>query len=136
MAFSPLLVDLTEYIEANTSLVSDQDLFASILPDITDPCVALLEYKGAAGLETMGAGTLPAISVPKFQVISRATDYLTSHNNAWEVHRALIAISNTTINSVPYLRVQPLQTEPFFLERDDSRRVYFCCNYMPYREIT
>lgn len=138
---SYLLDDIAvTYLPNNTPLVFGENLFASLLPDVGDDTVnSVNEYPGMKGKDVFGASNpLPAISMPKIQVISRGLeeDYLTVRENAYIIWNALLLITNLSINGTLYQRVESIQSEPFFLQRDDSRRVYFCCNYQIYRSPT
>lgn len=142
MTTTYLLDDIAQtYLPANTPFVFGSNLYASLLPDFSpDTSSVVNEYGGMKGHHTMGMDNsgLPAISTPRIQVLCRGDkdDYLTPRENAYIIWKALLSIANLTINGTLYERIESIQSEPFFLERDDTRRVFFVCNYQVYRSVT
>lgn len=132
MAF---LDDLGTYVDTNTSLTLGTDLFLSLMPDTPDNVVALYESTGGVvPVSTMGSTNLPQIERPELQVIVRNTSYSTGRalaNTLWEL---LTAVSNTTIESTLYHRIESTSS-PFVFDRDDSRRVLFSCNFNVMKEL-
>jgi len=130
-----LLDDLGTYVDTNTSLTLGTDLFLSLMPDTPDNVVALYESTGGVvPVSTMGSTNLPQIERPELQVIVRNTSYSTGRtlaNTLWEL---LTAVSNTTIESTLYHRIESTSS-PFVFDRDDSRRVLFSCNFNVMKEL-
>lgn len=132
MAF---LDDLGAYVDTNTALTLGTDLFLSLMPDTPDNVVALYESTGGVvPVSTMGSTNLPQIERPELQIIVRNTSYSTGRtlaNTLWEL---LTAVSNTTIESTLYHRIESTSS-PFVFDRDDSRRVLFSCNFNVMKEL-
>ena len=124
-----LLEDLGGYLDTQLgSLTLGTNLFYSLLPETVDNCVALYENGGAPPNFTMGSTNLPKLERPQLQAIVRNTSYSTGRALAEDVYRILTAISNQTINSNSYLRVEALSV-PSVIERDTNRRVVFSVNF-------
>ncbi len=128
-----LLEDLAQTYLPTTglSLTFGTNLFGGIMPTNPDACTAVFEYSGGAPQFVMGSSNpSPAISMPNVQVLVRVNEdsYLTGRALIANVAKKLELITNTSVNSTLYFRVQRRQ-DPFMLHRDPSRRVYFCCNF-------
>jgi hypothetical protein len=109
------------------SLAFGTNLFAGLMPNSPDECVALFEYPGGPPDYVFGPDSLPAISSPRIQVLVRDTKYALGRPLIENVVRALETIVNQTVNGTYYERVERLQ-EPYLLHRDAARRVFFACN--------
>lgn len=133
MATTYLLDDMEVYLSgAGLGLTFGTNFYASMLPDASDTpdtILVIFEYAGEAPEYMMGPRSLPAISQPHLQVVTRDVNYQAARADCESATRALEAIVNTTINTTFYQRVERLQ-DPFFMQRDAVRnRVYFVCNF-------
>ena len=128
-----ILDDIGGYINTNTSFTLGTDFFLSLLPDTPDNCVALFESGGVAPQYTQGSTGTPVIERPELQVITRHTSYETGRANANTVYLLLTAITNATINSNLYYRIEAAAS-PAMFQRDDSRRVLFTTNFNVMRD--
>ena len=117
---------------AGLSLTFGTNLFAGLLPDQPDNAVSVFEYPGEMPEYTMGPNTLPVWSMPRAQVVVRNLSYPAGRSIIEDIARALEAMTNQTINSASYLRVERLQ-DPFLMHRDNSRRVFFAVNFRIHR---
>lgn len=137
MTTTYLLDDIETYIVADvaTNYTFGTNLFAGLMPDTPDKCSVLFEYEGGAPDYVFGASnSLPAISYPHLQVVSRDTSYAGSRTDANTICALLEGIVNQTINGTFYFRIARLQ-DPFFMHRDKVKnRVYFACNYEVFRQ--
>lgn len=123
------LEDLGGYLDTQLAgLTLGTNFFYSLLPETVDNCVALYENSGAPPNFTMGSNNLPKLERPQVQALIRNTSYTTGRDLAENVYRALTQISNQTINSNSYLRVEALGV-PSVIERDTNRRVLFSVNF-------
>ena len=124
-----LLEDLGGYLDTQlASLTLGTNLFYGLLPETVSNCVALYENAGAPPNFTMGSNNLPQLERPQLQAIIRNTVYATGRSLAEDIYRVFTQISNQTINSNVYLRVEALGV-PAVLQRDSSTRVLFTCNF-------
>ena len=134
-----LLADLGTYLNAQGvgDLGATSPTLAHIhlvmLRDTPDRAIALIQLPGMGPVETMNDG-LPTLVRPRLQVFTRwdDEDYEGSLTLARSVYNTLGAISNDTINSVLYQRIEPVD-EPAVFDRDDEDRVVFVCNYQVWR---
>lgn len=82
------------------------NLFIGIMPNSPDVCVSLYEYAGSPPLEVLrdNAATLER---PSVQVMVRASrnDYPTARDLIADVRDSLTSITDETINTVRFLRV-------------------------------
>jgi hypothetical protein len=123
------LEDLGGYLDTQLAgLTLGTNFFYSLLPETVDNCVALYENSGAPPNFTMGSNNLPKLERPQVQALIRNTSYTTGRDLAENVYRALTQVSNQTINSNSYLRVEALGV-PSVIERDTNRRVLFSVNF-------
>lgn len=124
-----ILEDLGGYLDAQLGTVTlGTNLFYSLMPETSSNCVTLFENSGAPPNFTMGSNNLPTLERPQLQFLLRNSSYSDGRTLADSIYRTLTAISNTTINSVVYLRVEAV-SNPALLERDSNRRVIFTCNF-------
>lgn len=123
-----MLDDLGAYLDTNSSLVLGTDLFLGVLPEIPSNCVALFENSGVSPDFTLGTNNLPILERPELQVIVRNGSYSTGNTLADTIYRVFTQITNQTINSVNYLRIQAIAS-PSVMDRDSNRRVLFTTNF-------
>jgi hypothetical protein len=136
MPSNPPLNDVTTFLSsAGLGLTVGTNLFASLLPDQPDAAVAVFEYMPAPSDFTMGSGSLqtalPAIEESRVQIMCRdiEANYNTNQATIEAIYRAMVQMSSSTIGGTFYQRFEPMQ-RPFFLHRDEKRRVYHVNNYM------
>lgn len=139
MPSSPPLEDMIIFLQgASLGLVFSTNLFASLLPDSPDQCVAIFEYSPAPSDFTMGSGSLqtalPAIEEARFQIMARDVDgnYATNETRIENIYRAILQMFGQTIGGTFYQRFEPIQ-RPFLLHRDEKRRIFHCFNFLTLR---
>ena len=130
-----MLEDIGGYIDAQTTLTLGTDLFLGLIPDTPSNCVSVFENGGVAPDFTMGTNNLPQLERPELQFIVRNSSYSAGRIIADTLYRTITQISNQTINSVRYLRLQPI-SNPSVMDRDANRRVLFTCNFYVVRVMT
>ena len=124
-----LLEDLGGYLDTQLATVTlGTNLFYSLMPENVSNCVTLYENSGAPPNFTMGSNNLPTLERPQLQFLLRNSSYSDGRTLADSIYRVLTAISNTTINTRLYLRVEAV-SNPALLERDANRRSIFTCNF-------
>jgi hypothetical protein len=123
-----MLDDLGAYLDTNSALTLGTDLFLGILPETPSNCVALFENSGVSPDFTLGANNLPILERPELQVIVRNASYSTGNTLADTIYRVFTQITNQSINSVNYLRIQAI-ANPSVMDRDSNRRVLFTTNF-------
>ncbi len=124
-----LLEDLGGYLDTQLATVTlGTNLFYSLMPENVSNCVTLYENSGAPPNFTMGSNNLPTLERPQLQFLLRNSSYSDGRTLADSIYRVLTAISNTTINTRLYLRVEAV-SNPALLERDVNRRSIFTCNF-------
>jgi len=124
-----ILEDLGGYLDTQLSTVTlGTNLFYSLIPETVSNCIALFENSGTAPTFTMGTNGLPQLERPQLQFLVRDASYSTGRDLSDSIYRVLTAITNQTINSHVYLRVEAVAT-PALLERDANRRSVFTCNF-------
>jgi hypothetical protein len=123
-----MLDDIGAYVDTNTSLTLGTNLFLGLLPESPGNCVALFEESGVSGLYTQGSTNLPQLERPQLQLIVRNDSYATGRSLADTVYRVLTQITNQTINSNLYLRIEAT-SNPAVMDRDKTKRVLFTCNF-------
>lgn len=124
-----LLEDIGGYLDSQTAtLTLGTNLFYGLMPETVDNVVALYENAGAPPNFTMGSTNLPQMERPQLQVLVRNSAYSSGRTVAETVYRILTAITNQTINTNQYLRVEALGM-PQVLERDATKRVIFTMNF-------
>ena len=123
-----LLEDIGGYIDTNTSLTLGTDLFLGLLPETPSNCVSIFENSGVAPLFTQGSAGLPVLEKPQLQFIVRDASYSNGRSVAETLYRLLTQVFNQTINSNLYLRIEAISV-PSVMDRDQTKRVLFTCNF-------
>lgn len=123
-----LLDDIASVLQAAGVGTPGVDLFLGMMPDAPDRATAIYEYAGEPP-EFDHDELSPAIRRMRIQVMCRDPDYEAARTQADATFNALCAIANRAINGTRYLRIEPLQSTPFSLSRDQSNRVRIVCNY-------
>lgn len=129
-----ILDDLAAYIDASTTLTAGTDLFATVMPEAPDNCVAIIPVPGPAPVDTMGTGR-PSVDTPRVQVLSRHKDRPDlAESRAREVWNAFGSIGDGVLGggSERTLRVQVDQS-PFLVGRDQNDRPIFGFNSQAWR---
>ncbi len=114
---------------AGLGLTFGTNLFAGIMPTSPDQAVSLFEYAGEEPEHVLGpVANKGGLRHPRVQVLVRVAEgnYLTGRNLIENVANAL-ECANTTINGTYYERIERMQ-DPFFVHRDQARRVFFAIN--------
>jgi len=124
-----MIKELTTYIENNTVLVIDTDLFAGFRPsDAPDQCVAILEPTGGAV-----DSYFPDAGEKVIQVLSRAVSYWDARADAYTVFDLLKSkaqvtfpiIVSDTIYKAEFIEAQHF---PQSLQQDEEGRWEFSTN--------
>lgn len=123
-----LLEDMGAYVDSGSALTLGTDLFLGMLPLEPSSCVALFEHAGPGGIYTLGTMNLPQLERPQLQFIVRNASYSAGRSQSETVYRLLTQIANQVINGNLYLRVEATGV-PDVMERDQSNRVLFSCNF-------
>lgn len=135
--------DLVVYLDAqSTKVTAGSSLFKNVVTDSTGRAVFVIGYAGMPDIDKF-SGTYPAMTRPRAQVMVRSTKAVggdgvpgsTATENLARDMWDILHVANTTVNSVQYQRIVPLQ-EPFFLERDEAQRATFVFNVAGLRSPT
>lgn len=110
-------------------------IFEFAVVETTGRAVFTFEYPGAPPSQGYGSSGV-FIENQRVQVLCRSTkpsvgaiaETNGARGLAHHVMRKLNRVVNTTLSGTTYLRIEPLQS-PFFLDRDETGRVLFACNY-------
>ena len=129
------LDEVYDYVSALPGIAGDWTVAKGVLLDDdptaggTDQHVALYEYGGQPPVLKFGAAAVH-YEYPRLQVVCRGkpTDYAGPRAAAQLIYDGLTGVQTLTLGSTYYLMVRPLQA-PFFLNRDDRRRVLIVSNY-------
>jgi hypothetical protein len=104
------------------------NIFLGLMPDTPDECVVLYEYGGGAPGQVFGSDNATPWESSSVQVMARSATYAAARTKARAAYAALQKVANETLSGISFLRVDPVQS-PFFVQRDENRRVYFSANY-------
>jgi hypothetical protein len=112
----------------NVGSTGDYGIFLGTMPDDLDKVFCFYEYPGMRGTYTLGMGLKE--EYPSVQAILRVPEsaYSTGRQRMETLYEGLGALKDQVINGRRYDRVEALQA-PFFLKRDEKRRLYFACNF-------
>lgn len=103
-------------------------IFKGTMPSTPDAVIALYETGGPAPVHAMAKGPGTAlVERPHVQVLSRDLRADSARKTLQDANRLLDALGRT-INGVRYLSVFAIQPL-FFLERDETNRMTYACNY-------
>lgn len=120
-----VLDEMTTYLAAQGVGTVGTDLFAGLLPDTPDACVALLETGGMPAAHTVGGGGAGSavFERPSIQVICRGAkhDYAAARAKAGTAFTKLDGLANTTLSGTRYLSIFAAQP-PFLIGRDENER--------------
>lgn len=135
--------DLVVYLDAQSTKVAvGTSLFKNVVTESTGRAVFVVSYAGMPNIDRF-SGTLPAMTQPRAQVMVRSTKAAGGGGvpgstgtedlarDMWDI----LHVANTSVNSVTYQRIVPLQ-EPFFLEHDEAARATFVFNVAGVRSPT
>jgi len=126
---STILEAVGDYLQTNGYGTQGTDIFLAVLPESPDACIAIYEAGGNAPEFTMGSDPW-AIDRPVIQVICRAGrgDYPTARNQAEAIRALLGAVTNTTISTIPILRIQS-QGSVIPMGEDENLRPMVSANF-------
>lgn len=131
-----MLDDIGAYVATNVgSLTLGTNLFLSLLPETPDNVVAIIENSGVAPVFTQGSSHLPRIERPEIQVLVRNDSYATGRALAETIYRLLTQVTNQTIGSVLYHRIEAISS-PQLLERDQNYKSVFTTNFYVMKELS
>jgi hypothetical protein len=124
-----LLEDITDYLSSGGVGTVGTDIFASMMPDNPDDCVAVYETGGFPSTHVMGsAAKSVAAEEPTILVRCRGTTYSTARVLMHRVEQLLDGMRTRTINGVEYLWAEGMQP-PIALGVDLNEREIVSCNY-------
>lgn len=126
---STILEAIGDYLASNGYGTQGTDLFLAVMPESPDECIAVYENVGNTPSFTMGSDPW-AIDRPVIQVICRAGrgDYPTARNNAQAIRELLGAVVDTTISTIPIMRIQS-QGSIIPMGEDENQRPMVSANF-------
>lgn len=137
-----LLNELTDYLGFNGVGTPGLDLFYGAMKESYPSSVILVQVYGGLGDEpSMGDpglnGKTIRLEYPRVQILSRGVrdDTNGPYQRAIDARDALMRISNTILNGVKYLAVEPVQP-PFRLRADANFREEYVFNCQITKEVT
>jgi len=133
-----LLDDIGAKVVADTSATAvGTDVFLSLLPDLPDVAIGIVESSGLPPVRTMGNPGPPDVEVASFQITVRGAvdDYASARTTANEIYRVFASAGEETINTVRYLNFEAL-TSPFSAGYDANERPLIICNYTCHKDPT
>lgn len=118
---------IATHIQTNSLGTKGTDLFIGQLPDISGISTVLTQYDGSVQELFKGGQT---IEVPSLQIRVRGTkdEYVNTLTRCADIRDLLVDITNTTVNSVVFLRIKPTGTINS-LGLDENRRYQFTANF-------
>jgi len=126
---STILEAVGDYLQTQGEGTLGTNLFLAVMPETPDVCVAVYENAGSRPMFTMGSDPW-SIDQPLIQVICRAGrgDYPIARNKAETIRATLGAIVDTTISSIPIMRMES-QGSVVPLGEDDNQRPLISMNF-------
>lgn len=128
-----LLSDIGDYLQGQSlGLTQATNLFLGWLPEFPnqpEAVVWIMESPGPSPMHEMGQALFDH-EQPHIQVNVRGTEaeYDTPRQLIDDIYQSLVSMPPQTLGGTSYILVKALQT-PAFLERDDSNRLIFVCNF-------
>lgn len=124
-----ILEAVGDYLQAEGYGTQGTDIFLAVMPETPDACVAVYENAGNRPEFTMGSAPW-AVDRPLIQVICRGarSDYPTTRNTAEAIRALLGSVMNTTLSSVPILRIEP-QGSVVPMGEDENQRPMVSVNF-------
>lgn len=123
-----LVRDIAQILQNNGIGTLGIDIFWGQLPASPDNCVALFEYAGEP------PDLHSNVEYPGLQVLVRNKGYEAGRSKIEQIRSLLHGITETTLSSHRYLLIRANQS-PEFLERDESGRAIFVCNFRVIKEV-
>jgi hypothetical protein len=104
---STILEAIGDYLQANGFGTQGTNIFLAVMPESPDTLITIYENSGNRPSFTMGAAPW-AIDRPLIQVICRGArgDYPAARNRAEQIRALLGAVTDTTLSSVPVMRIE------------------------------
>ena len=132
-----LLDEVGTYIAANVSdLTLGTNLFLSMLPDSPAICAALYSVTSDVPYFTMNGSTSePVLENPRIMLYVRHSSYATGEALVYTVWKQMTEVSDETLSSVEYLRLQALGS-PEFLERDENFNTIWSANFRAMKALS
>lgn len=132
-----LLDEVGTYIGTNvTGLTLGTNLFLGLLPDTPGDCAAIFETVTDVPMFAMnGANSEPVLENPRMMLYVRNASYSTGRSLIDTVWKQVQNVSNDTLSSVNYLRIQALGS-PEFLERDENFNTIFSANFQVMKALS
>lgn len=124
----PVAHDIAEYLEDQTIGTVGTDIFVGIMPNTPDDCIVIWPYAGQPP-DIIWDGEYPSINV---KVRNTAQD--TGWTKIYSIMKALHKLTNTTIESTLYHRIEAMGS-PAYLERDQNNRYIFNINFSIIKEV-
>ena len=132
-----LLDEVGTYIGTNVSgLTLGTNLFLGMMPDTPAICAAIYNTTSDAPYFTMnGSTTEPSLENPRVMLYLRHSSYSTGEALMYTTWKKMTEVSDDTLSSVNYLRLQALGS-PEFLERDEIFNVIFSANFQAMKALS
>jgi hypothetical protein len=132
-----LLDEVGTYIGTNVSgLTLGTNLFLGMMPDTPAICAAIYNTTSDAPYFTMnGSTTEPSLENPRVMLYLRHSSYSTGEALMYTTWKKMTEVSDDTLSSVNYLRLQALGS-PEFLERDENFNVIFSANFQAMKALS
>jgi hypothetical protein len=132
-----LLDEVGTYIGTSVSgLTLGTNLFLGMMPDTPTICAAIYNTTSDAPYFTMnGANSQPSLENPRVMLYLRHTSYSTGEALIYTAWKEMTEVSDDTLSSVNYLRLQALGS-PEFLERDENLNVMFSANFQAMKALS
>jgi hypothetical protein len=131
------LDEVGSYVGTNVgSLTLGTNLFIGMMPDTPTICAAIFETASMAPDFTMnGSDAEPVLENPRIMLYVRHSSYSTGRSLIDTIWKQMQNVSNESLSSVTYLRIQGLGS-PEFLERDKNFNVMFRANFQVMKELS
>ena len=132
-----LLDEVGTYIGTNVSgLTLGTNLFLGMMPDTPAICAAIYNTNSDAPYFTMNVSTTePSLENPRVMLYLRHSSYSTGEALMYTTWKKMTEVSDDTLSSVNYLRLQALGS-PEFIERDENFNVIFSANFQAMKALS
>jgi hypothetical protein len=129
-----ILDEVAKYLQTSGVGTVGTNIFKSYGTNLPDTSLCIYETGGFRPQDTLGSTCQAAWESPNIQIVSRSTDYKTARRTAENAYRALINVTNETLQTGTtdvgsfYLRIFAYQS-PFRLGVDQNDRHLVACNF-------
>jgi hypothetical protein len=131
-----MLTELVDYLETlGLSLTEGTNIFKGVLPSTAIDAGSLVEYDGLGMVKRQTETGSTLCEMPRLQLMWRSTNYETGMAKIRAIWKALHTVSNTTIGSTFYQRIES-DAPPFHMGKDENGRYLFAVNFTVTREAS